>query len=310
VTLAALSTPAVRRALVPVVFGDAAWARKVRGFDVVESLPVRPARATWVCVTSLPAQDRAAGKPTPEGGRAQLRYVMEAVRAAQDGLVDALCTAPVSKEQINRGGTHFVGHTELLAELFAVEVMMLMDGPRLKVALATNHVALADVSALITRERLTRQLQLLSSALPRKGARPPRIAVCALNPHAGDGGTFGREDLDVVQPAVQDAQAAGVRCEGPFAADGLFAHGAKGFDAVLALYHDQGLIPAKALDFAKTVNVTLGLPIPRTSPDHGVAYDIAGRGRADPRPMATALLHAARLSSLRTRKKRAPRAVR
>ncbi len=287
-------------ALVPVVFGDASF--RLDGFESVERLRQRPARPTLCSVSRLAAKDRRPGRPTPAGGKAQLRYIEEAVDAARGGLVDALCTAPVSKEQIARTGVDFVGHTELLAERFGAEVLMLMAGPRLKVALATNHVAIAELPKLLRAEKLAAQLKLLSRELQPMLKRRPRIAVCGLNPHAGDGGLFGTEEQRIIAPAIAKARSAGVDCHGPFAADGLFARaglGKLGFDAVLAMFHDQGLVAAKALDFQRTVNVTLGLPVPRTSPDHGVAYEIAGRGKADATPMAEALLWAAEMAASR-----------
>lgn len=281
----ALADARVRRALVPVVFGD--------GPLLARRVP-RP----WVrAVTELPAADRAPGSPTTAGGRAQLRYIQAAIAAAKAGEVDALCTAPVSKEQISRSGEgeRFVGHTELLAEAFGRKVLMLLDGPRLKVALATNHVSIRELPDALTVEGLLEKLLLLSSSLGG-----PRIAVCGLNPHAGDGGVLGREDGEVIAPAIRRARERGVRCEGPFAADGLFASTLRArrpaHDVILAMFHDQGLGPVKAVDFEQTVNVTLGLPLPRTSPDHGVAYGIAGKGKADATPMICALLKAAALT--------------
>jgi len=292
----ALAMPRVRRALVPVVFGDAAFALPRFERRRPERQP-EYRRPAWVSVTKLAARDRTPGKPTAAGGKAQLAYVRAAIDAARAGAVDALCTAPVSKEQITRAGVPFVGHTELLAESFGAEVLMLMDGPRLKVALATNHVPIARLSKLLTVPLLLRRLRVLSSGLAPSLGRRPRIAVCGLNPHAGEGGTLGREEVRVIAPAIARAKAEGIDCDGPFAADGLLARaGRLPYDAVLAMFHDQGLVAAKVLDFATTVNVTLGLPVPRTSPDHGVAYDLAGKGKADPTPMATALLEAARLA--------------
>ncbi|HZN95940.1 MAG TPA: 4-hydroxythreonine-4-phosphate dehydrogenase PdxA [Myxococcales bacterium] len=286
----ALADARVRRALVPVVFGDGPSLRRLEGAQV---------RA----VTRLPAADRRPGKPSRAGGRAQLQYVRAAVAAARAGEVDALCTAPVSKEQISRSGERFVGHTELLAESFGRDVLMLLDGPRLKVALATNHVSIRDLPRALTRGRVAGALLLLDASLRPLLGRAPRLAVCGLNPHAGDGGLLGREDGAVIAPAMRDAARRGVQCEGPFAADGLFASLLRArrsrFDAVLAMFHDQGLVVVKALDFEHTVNVTLGLPLPRTSPDHGVAYDIAGKGRADAEPMISALLKAADLARAR-----------
>ena len=283
----ALADRRVRRALVPVVFGDGPSLGRLEGVEV---------RA----VTRLPAADRRPGKPSRAGGRAQLDYVRAAVAAAKAGDVDALCTAPVSKEQISRSGERFTGHTELLAEAFGRDVLMLMDGPRLKVALATNHVSIRDLPRVLTRGRVADALTLLDVSLYPLLRRAPRLAVCGLNPHAGDGGVLGREDQAVIAPAIRDAARRGIRCEGPFAADGLFASLLRArrprYDAVLAMFHDQGLVVVKAVDFEHTVNVTLGLPLPRTSPDHGVAYDIAGKGKADPEPMVSALLKAAILT--------------
>ncbi|MGQ0507701.1 MAG: 4-hydroxythreonine-4-phosphate dehydrogenase PdxA [Myxococcaceae bacterium] len=281
VVAAALALPRVRRALTAQVYGDASFPGAV-------------------AVTRLARADRRPGKPTLAGGSAQVAYVQAVIDAARAGEVDAICTAPVSKEQITRAGVPFMGHTEALGEAFGCDVMMLMDGPRLRVALATNHVPLAELSKLITRGKLVAQLKLLSASLKPVLKRIPKLAVCGLNPHAGEGGYLGREEVEVIAPAVAEARQAGVKCEGPIAADGLFARAAMGktfpYDAVLAMFHDQGLIATKTLDFVHTVNVTLGLPLPRTSPDHGVAYDLAGKNQADPTPMIEALLKAADLT--------------
>jgi 4-hydroxythreonine-4-phosphate dehydrogenase len=304
----ALASRSVRAALTPVVFGDEGLRRRypvLRALRPLEpsAVPSRPEPA-FVPVTQLPAADRAPGKPSSAGGRAQYAYFEAAIAAAKAGWIDALCTAPVSKEQISRAGIPFMGHTEVLAEAFGVEVLMLMDGPRLKVALATNHLALSEVPAALSTERLLAQLTLLSNELRPLLRRVARIAVLGLNPHAGEGGLLGDEEVRAISPAIARARANGLRCEGPLPADGLFASHAKGFDAVLAMYHDQGLIPAKALDFERTVNVTLGLPVPRTSPDHGVAYPLAGKGRASAVPMITSLLRAAELARARRRTRR------
>jgi 4-hydroxythreonine-4-phosphate dehydrogenase len=299
VTARALAHPAVRRSLLPVVFGDGPTLERFavfRKFQRVEAarLGARPAHPTVVEVTRLPERDRRPGLPSRAGGRAQHAYVQALVEAGRAGLVDALCTAPVNKGNITRAGIPFMGHTELLAEAFGVEVLMVMDGPRVRVALATNHVPLADVPRRLTVDGLCAQLKLLHRSLGALLGRAPRLAVCGLNPHAGEGGALGTEEQTVLLPAVRRARRAGVQVEGPFAADGLFARaGRLPYDGVLALYHDQGLVAAKALDFERTVNVTLGLPVPRTSPDHGTAYDLAGTGKASARPMVEALLKAA-----------------
>lgn len=298
----ALEVPRVAEALVPVVFGDGPTLERLPSLRaLVRRTPAElaghsgPAR---VAVTELAEKDRRPGKPSRAGGKAQLAYVEALVKAARAGVVDALCTAPVSKEQILRTGAHFVGHTELLAEAFGCEALMLMDGPRVRVALATNHLPLRDVPRALTVPRLTAQLQLLAASLRPRFRRPPRIAVTGLNPHAGEGGLLGDEEIRIIAPAVARARRRGVDCTGPLPADGLFAHPDRmPFDAVLVMYHDQGLVVSKALDFDQTVNVTLGLPLPRTSPDHGVAYSLAGTGQATPGPMIAALLKAAELAS-------------
>jgi 4-hydroxythreonine-4-phosphate dehydrogenase len=290
ITRAALARKAVRAALTPLVFGDA-------------SADVPHLRA----VTQLAAKDRKPGKPTRAGGHAQLAYILAAIDAVKAGEADALCTAPVSKEAIASTGLHFTGHTELLAEKFGAEVMMLMRGPKLSVALATNHLSLAQVPRALNTPKLARQLRFLDAQLEPLLGRRPNIAVCGLNPHAGDGGVLGKEEQHVISPAIALARRKGVRVTGPFAADGLFANTAQRapkFDVALAMFHDQGLVATKAVDFTRTVNVTLGLPVPRTSPDHGVAYDIAGKGLADPTPMVSALLEAAAQARARSRSAR------
>lgn len=279
VTLKALANPKVKRALTPVLFGDAS---------------IRAGEHQLRVVSQLAAKDRKPGKPTRLGGLAQLAYVNAAIGAARASDIDGICTAPVSKEAIARAGVPFAGHTELLADAFGVQVMMLMKGPLLSVALATNHLPLRDVSAALNTPKLVSQLQLLSDGLAALLGRTPRIAVCGLNPHAGDGGVLGHEEREVIAPAIAQAKRRGLDVHGPFAADGLFATARNfKFDVALAMFHDQGLVATKTLDFERTVNVTLGLPVPRTSPDHGVAYDIAGKNKADATPMMSALLEAA-----------------
>ncbi len=282
----ALKHPRVARALTPVLFGDAS---------------VRAPGVELRVVSSLSRRDRLPGRPTRNGGRAQLAYFTAAIDAAKTGEVNALCTAPVSKETITRAGAPFSGHTEVLAQAFDVPVLMLMKGPQLSVALATNHLPLREVPGALTVPLLLAKLNLLSRGLTPLLGRAPRIAVCGLNPHAGDGGVLGDEEARVIAPAVRLARRAGLDVHGPFAADGLFASARNfSYDVALAMFHDQGLVATKTLDFTRTVNVTLGLPVPRTSPDHGVAYDIAGKNRADETPMVHALLEAAAFVACQT----------
>ncbi len=293
VTLKALAFPAVKRALTPILFGDA-------------SVRVPPGIELRV-VSQLSKVHRRPGKPTKEGGLAQFAYVRAAIAAAQRGEIDGICTAPVSKEAITKAGVPFAGHTELLAASFGVEVMMLMKGPQLSVALATNHLPLRNVPDALSVPKLVAQLVLLNRGLQAMLGRAPHIAVCGLNPHAGDGGVLGTEEIEIIAPAIRKARAKGIDVKGPFAADGLFAQAATfPFDVALAMFHDQGLVATKTLDFQRTVNVTLGLPVPRTSPDHGVAYDIAGEGRADPTPMRCALLEVAAFARARRASSKLP----
>ena len=294
----ALADPRVQAEVVPLVFGD-------RGALLAAATLRRlspEATLRGLCeVTRLGPEERVPGRPAGDGaqaGAAALAYVDRAVDAVLGGEADALCTAPVSKQRVSLALPGFRGHTEHLAARFAAQVAMMMAGPRLRVVLATNHLALAEVPRRLTTAGLLSIIRLSSRELSQRfGLAHPRLAVCGLNPHAGDGGLFGDEEARLIAPALAQARADGLDVQGPLAADGLFPRAARGaFDAVVALYHDQGLIPAKLLDFRETVNVTLGLPHPRTSPDHGTADDLAGRGAADAEPMITALLLAARLA--------------
>jgi len=290
----------LRGRLVPYLFGDGPLLGRLAGrarlgLPLVASGEPLPARGALVAVTSLPAASARPGRPSAAGGRAQLAYLEAAYRCLSERGADALCTAPVSKAQVNRVLPGFVGHTEWLQERTrARRSVMMLAGRRLRVALVTNHLALARVPAAVTPSRLAETVAVTDEALRRDFGLPsPRIAVCALNPHAGDGGAIGREELDLVVPGIRRARRAGADARGPFPADSVFFRAAGGeFDAVVALYHDQGLIPVKLLDALlgeTAVNVTLGLPVVRTSPDHGVGYDIAGKGKASPRSMVAAL---------------------
>jgi 4-hydroxythreonine-4-phosphate dehydrogenase len=302
VTAAALAQAQVVRGLEPVVFGDdRVWARACRIARVEDRLPriavgaAVPRGGALVEVTRLSARQARAGVPDLPGARAQLAYLVCAADALAHGDAQALCTAPLSKAQVNAAGLPFTGHTEYLAERFDRRVLMMLAGERLRVALATTHLPLRDVPGALSTAQLARDLKLLSRELSRFGLRRPRIAVCGLNPHAGEQGHLGDEEQRVIAPAIARARRAGVRAEGPFPADSLFPRAIDGgTDAVLAMFHDQGLVALKLLHFHDGVNVTLGLPFLRTSPDHGVAYDLAGTGKANPESMAMALRWAAR----------------
>jgi 4-hydroxythreonine-4-phosphate dehydrogenase len=234
------------------------------------------------------------GAPDERSGAAQVRYLEAAVAAALDGELAALATAPISKTWARRAGFPFPGHTEMLAARFGV--VMAFYGPRMRVALATVHVPLADVARTLTAARIARVVELVRESLVRDcGIAAPRIGVVGLNPHAGEGGMLGSEDAAIIAPACAASGA-----HGPLIPDAAFRdHVEGGYDALVAMYHDQGLIPVKLLDFDLAVNVTLGLPIVRTSPDHGTAYDIAGRGIARATSMQAALKLAAEMTARR-----------
>lgn len=238
------------------------------------------------------------GRPTAASGRAAYEAIVAAVGDVMAGRADALATAPISKEAFALAGLPWRGHTELLAHLTgASSVAMLFHSEALRVVLATIHVPLAEVPRLLTRERLEGVIRLTTRELPRFGYPAPRLAVAGLNPHAGEAGLLGREETEVIVPAIDACRADGLDVRGPFPADTLFVRAARGeFDAVVACYHDQGLIPIKLLAFGRAVNVTIGLPIVRTSVDHGTAYDIAGRGAADHGSLVEAIALAARLA--------------
>lgn len=220
-----------------------------------------------------------------------LQLLDEAVQRCIDGRCAAMVTAPVQKSVINDAGIAFTGHTEYLADKAGCDVVMMLAAGGLRVALATTHLALAAVPAAITIPLLTRVLHIIDNDLRRSfGIARPRILMAGLNPHSGEGGHLGREDIEVLQPALQQARAAGIQVEGPLPADTLFTPRVlQGADCVLAMYHDQGLPVLKYAGFGEAVNITLGLPYIRTSVDHGTALDLAGTGRADPGSLQAAI---------------------
>ena len=245
------------------------------------------------------------GEVSAEGGRQALAAIDAACDLALAGRVDGIVTAPISKASIRRAGATVPGHTEILRDRTGAETVVMvlaadLDAGPLRVALVTIHVPVADVAALVTADRVVETGRALAAALRRDlGIAAPRIAVLGLNPHAGDGGVIGREEIDALAPALRTL-GADLHVQGPFPADAFFGRAAwRQFDAVLAMYHDQGLAPFKALAQGAGVNVTLGLPIVRTSPDHGTAFDLAGQGRADPASMLAAIRLAAQMARRR-----------
>jgi 4-hydroxythreonine-4-phosphate dehydrogenase len=239
-----------------------------------------------------------AGTLSAAAGQASYDAIVRAVTDAQQHTVDAIATAPINKEAFRLAGLPWTGHTDLLAHLTgAPRVAMMFHAEALRVVLATIHIPLSAVPRALTRAVMEETIALTASELPRFGIDRPRIGVAGLNPHAGEHGLFGREDEESIAPAIAACRANGIDVEGPFPADTVFVRATRGaFDVVVACYHDQGLIPVKLLAFGQAVNVTLGLPIIRTSVDHGTAFDIAGKGVADPSSMIAAVLLAAKLA--------------
>ena len=231
------------------------------------------------------------GVSTPEAGKASYQSLQRACQDLKNGLVHAIVTAPINKDNIQSDAFRYSGHTEYLTQQFGEgkDSLMMMISDRMRVALVCNHTPIAKVAETITEERILSKLAVLNETLQKDfSCRKPRIAVLALNPHAGDNGLIGEEETNIIRPAVAKAQDQGIWAFGPYSADGFFGAGQYNhFDAVLAMYHDQGLAPFKALDMSG-VNFTAGLPVVRTSPDHGTAYSLAGKNEAD----ATSMLHA------------------
>lgn len=300
VTLAAITAAAMARRVQPILVGCAAVyeeaaQRSGRAIDFRAWRPGERLTGRGVPVfevARLPHVARIPARPTVAGGRAAHAAIVAAAGLVRDGFAAALTTAPISKANLAAAGCGASGHTELLAELAGdCDVRMMMVGPRLRVALATTHLALADVPHRLDRAAVRDTVRIVAAALRRHFALPqPRIAVTGLNPHAGERGLYGREEIDTIAPAIAQARRGGIDVVGPVAADSAFPQALAGhYDVVVCMYHDQALGPFKLLHFHDGVNFTAGLPYVRTSPDHGTAYDIAGQNRADPRSMIAAL---------------------
>lgn len=260
--------------------------------DRHEKIRRYPHRVVVLDYDELPTPAVTEREPTRYGGRASLAFLEDAVAAAVDGGIDAVVTAPISKQSWRLAGVKFPGHTELLARRTnARHYAMMFVAPQLKVVLATIHEPLMAVRDKFTIGCVFNAIELAHQALSGQFAmEAPRIAVCGLNPHAGEAGRFGDEEKRIIAPAILMAAEAGANVTGPYAADTIFARAVAGeFDCVIAMYHDQGLIPVKLLAWREAVNLTLGLPIIRTSPGHGTAFDIAGANRADPGPIKAAI---------------------
>ena len=298
IILKALADPRMTELFTPVVYGSpkaAAYYRntvaEIEAFSfnpVASAAEARRGKANLVACGET--ADIAPGKPTPEAGRAAVEALCAAMRDLKAGHLDALVTAPFDKETVQADDFRYTGHTEYLAAELEGEAMMILCSDVLRVGLVTKHIPVSEIARNITKERIVRDLGTLRRALIEDfGIVEPRIAVMALNPHAGDGGLLGREEQEIIRPAIVEAFSKGVLAFGPFAADGLFAGGGYAkYDGILAMYHDQGLAPFKSLS-PDGVNFTAGLSAVRTSPDHGTAFDIAGKNKADPQSMRNAI---------------------
>jgi 4-hydroxythreonine-4-phosphate dehydrogenase len=270
--------------------------------DAPEQASSVPAALLPVLPHPFPAPNTP-GQPDPANAPAVVAVIRRAVGLVQSGAAGALCTAPIHKKALKDGaGFAFPGHTEFLAHLAGVDhVVMMLACPGLRVVPATIHIPLAEVPSALTSELLEQTIRITQAGLQRDFAIPrPRLAVAGLNPHAGEGGTMGAEETTIIAPVLDRLRAEGFRLDGPLSADTMFHPAARArYDAAIAMYHDQALIPIKTIDFAGGVNVTLGLPFIRTSPDHGTALDIAGQGRADPASLTAALRMAAQMARAR-----------
>ena len=298
VILKALADPRMTELFTPVVYGSpkaAAYYRNtIAEIEPISFNPVASAAEARRGKVNLAACGEGAeivpGKASADAGRAAVEALSAAMRDLKEGHLDAVVTAPFDKETVQADDFRYTGHTEYLAAELGDEAMMIMCSDVLRVGLVTKHIPVSEIARSITKERIVKDLHTLRRSLIEDfGIVEPRIAVMALNPHAGDGGLLGREEQEIIKPAIVEAFGKGVLAFGPFAADGLFAGGGYAkYDGILAMYHDQGLAPFKTLS-PDGVNFTAGLSAVRTSPDHGTAFDIAGKDKADPQSMRNAI---------------------
>lgn len=314
VIIKALDNPDILELFTPVIFGNAETFRntakrlKAEDFKITvisDYSKIKGGQINFI-ETSEPAADQTPGTPSKEAGRAAVAALEAASAAIEAGELDLLVTAPIDKNSVQGENFSFPGHTEYLEDRFAVEggkALMIMANEDLRVALVTTHLALKDVAGEITKEKIVESIKAFNSALRMDFAcERPKIAVLSLNPHNGDGGVLGTEEQDEIVPAVEECRAQGIMAFGPIAADGLFGGGGyRNFDGILAMYHDQGLAPFKALAGGAGVNFTAGLNVIRTSPAHGTAYDIADKGKADATSMREAIYAAIDIARRRDR---------
>lgn len=293
VIVKAISSKEIKDLCEIVIFGDAGIIQNAASICGIEIKP------EGINCSEFGIEDLKPSTLDRKSGQASLDYIQTAVKFAMAKEIDAIVTAPISKESTHLAGSKYPGHTEMLKDLTkADEAVMMFEGQKFKVMLVTIHEALKDVPKLITKERVLSTINLTHDSLVNLfKIEDPKIVVCGLNPHAGESGAFGKEEIDHITPAVEEARDKGINIEGPLPADTLFYYANQGkWDAVVAMYHDQGLIPFKMISFDDGVNITLGLPIIRTSPDHGTAFDIAWKGVSNPKSMIAAIKVAAQLA--------------
>jgi 4-hydroxythreonine-4-phosphate dehydrogenase len=308
IIMKALADPAVYEQCRPVVIGDAKILERANGIvgtnltvqviDDVATAAYDHGTVNCLDLDLLPA-DLPFGRISAQAGDAAFRFLEKAIELAKAGKIDAICTAPLNKEALHKGGHLYPGHTEILAELTGTkDVSMMLSAPKLRVIHVTTHVGLIDAVKMINPDRVYKVIQLADQTLKKAGIPAPKIAVCGINPHAGENGLFGYgEEEEKVVPAVERAKREGIDVVGPLPADTLFFRATRGdFDIVVAMYHDQGHGPVKVLGLEAGVNITVGLPIIRTSVDHGTAFDIAGKGIADELSMKEAIRQAVELA--------------
>ena len=301
VIIKSLADSRILESFTPVIYGSSKlfgfYRKLIHNIDDIDTYVVNSARDAKPrkvnIVNCLPDNTFVEpGQSTPESAKSAIRSLECAVRDIKAGDIDVLVTAPINKRAMSQEGFGYTGHTEYLEKVFGVDdVAMIMVSSILKVAVVTGHIKLKDVASSITAEKILGKLRLMKESLQRDfGIDNPRIAVLGLNPHCGDGGLLGDEEQQIILPAVKKANDEGISAFGPYSPDGYFGLGNfHRFDATLAMYHDQGLAPFKALAFEQGVNYTAGLPIIRTSPDHGTAYDMAGRDEANPHSMMSSI---------------------
>ncbi len=312
VTLKAMAEREVYDWCRPLVVGDTRILRRdtdalgltslqLRSITSVEDARFEPGTIDVIDLGNADPRDCPWGEITPAAGRAAVEYVLHGADFALAGRVDAIVTAPLNKEAMQRAGYHWAGHTELLAEhTRSGKITMMLTSRELRVLHVSTHVSLREAIERVTHPRVVEVIHLAQQGLQSLGIERPRIAVAGLNPHAGENGLFGQEEIEIITPAIEQARSEGVTVVGPLPPDTIFWRARKGeFDGVIAMYHDQGHIPMKLLGFDQGVNVSIGLPIIRTSVDHGTAFDIAGRGIARHESMVEALRVAAHMAQAR-----------